>query len=84
MSDDDLTKLLDRVLDQLGEHFSSVQIVCTKHEGGTKHYHRGVGDFYARRGAADKWLRDDDDEDRVFTQIKVEREEDRDDWEKGE
>lgn len=82
MTKEEATKLLDSVLDRLGEHFSSVQIVATLVEDGTAHYHRGTGDFYARRGACEKWLRDDDAEDATFVQIRVEREEDRDDWQK--
>jgi len=83
MSDDELTKMLDDVLDRLGEHFDSVQIIATKCERGTKHYHRGTGDFYARRGAVDKWLRDDSVEDETYTKLRLYRDNDRDDWQKG-
>lgn len=79
MTNEELTELLDKVLDQLGEHFSSVQIVATIHEStatGTSHYSRGLGDFYARRGAVDKWLRDDAADDYVFRKLKMEREDD--------
>lgn len=83
MTKEDATKLLDDVLDRLGEHFSSVQIVATNCEGpNTNHYHRGSGDFFARRGAVDKWLRDDDAEDATFVKIRMEREEDKDDWQR--
>ncbi len=84
MTKEEATKLLDDVLDRLGEHFDSVQIICTLVEDGTKHYHRGTGDFYARRGAVDKWIRDDSAEDETWTRIRVEREEDKDDWQRRE
>lgn len=83
MTPEAATKMLDEVLDRLGEHFSSVQIVCTLVEGGTKHYHRGTGDFYARRGAVDKWLRVDAAEDEAYTKLRMEKEEDKDDWQRG-
>ena len=82
MTSGEATKLLDEVLDRLGEHFSSVQIVATLCEGGTKHFHRGTGDFYARRGAVDKWIRVDAEEDATYTRLRVEREENKDDWQR--
>lgn len=81
MTKDEATKLMDEALDRLGEHFSSVQIVATNCEGNdTNHYSRGSGDFYARRGACDKWLRDDDAEDATYVKLRMEKEDDRDDW----
>lgn len=85
MSRDELIAILDKHLDQLGEHFTSVQIIATNHEStatGTTHFARGLGDFYARRGATDRWLRDDSAEDQTRTALAVEREEDRDDWQR--
>jgi hypothetical protein len=44
----------------LGEHFDSVQIVCTRHDpiqqGGTVITHAGVGNWYARFGSIRSWL----------------------------
>lgn len=84
MTKDEATKMLDDVLDRLGEHFDSVQIVCTLVDDRmTSHFHRGSGDFFARRGAADKWLRDDESEDSTYVKVRIESEQDKDDWQRG-
>jgi len=81
-----LNLILDRALTELGEHFTSIQIcatIFTSDVDGTAYMSRGTGDFYARRGACDRFLREDDAEDAAHTQAKIEREEDRDDWQQG-
>lgn len=53
-----LNEMLARHTNILAEHFSSVQIICTKLEpdGNTRRFHKGSGDFYARLGATAAWL----------------------------
>jgi len=55
---DALYDMLRRVAIQLGEHFNSVQVLATKVEpsGGTTLFRMGVGDWYARRGAAQEFI----------------------------
>lgn len=54
---DALTAMLERHAAQLGEHFSSVQIIATEHtHDGTRRHAAGNGDYYARMGAAKSWL----------------------------
>lgn len=77
----ELEAIIDDALLHLGEHFSSVQIVSTLHdETGTGHYARGVGDWYARRGAVDRFLRDDAVTDATRQTRIVDKEDDREDW----
>lgn len=54
-----LYEQLESHASQLGEFFSSVQIVCSNLEpdGATRRYHRGSGDYYARMGVVRDWLR---------------------------
>lgn len=56
----------------LGEHFDSVQIFCTRHEGGpdggTFSTSRGVGNFYARYGQVREWLLEQDSKTGVPTE----------------
>jgi hypothetical protein len=53
-----LDAMLKRHVNQLAEHFSSIQIIATRLEpdGDTVKFQRGSGDWYARRGAAEYWL----------------------------
>lgn len=45
---------------QLGEHFDTVQIFCTRHEQGeecgTVNVAYGVGNWFARRGQVGEWI----------------------------
>lgn len=54
-----LDDLLRRHTGQLAEHFSSVQIVATRLEedGSTTGFAKGAGDYYARRGVSQEWLK---------------------------
>lgn len=54
---------LDKIkasLDQLGEHFDTVQIFATKHDGGddgaTHSFHKGIGNWWARFGQVVEWV----------------------------
>lgn len=52
---------LDKALDVLREHFDTVQIFATRHEAsqnGTLHFDCGFGNYYARIGQLDIWLRE--------------------------
>lgn len=50
-------KLVQRAVDELIEHFDSVQIFTTHTEGGiTQGIKKGGGDFYARIGMAREFL----------------------------
>jgi len=48
-----------KVLTELGEHFDSVQIFCTRHESGeldgTVYLHLGTGNWFARYGQVREW-----------------------------
>lgn len=46
-----------KVASQLGEHFDAVQIsVSMQSEGSTFSFHRGSGNYYARKGLAQEFL----------------------------
>ena len=52
--------LMQSHLDQLGEHFDTVQIFCTKHEpetaNGTINIKYGSGNIFARIGQCADWI----------------------------
>lgn len=53
-------QFLDKALDILREHFDTVQILATRHEAsqnGTLHFDCGFGNYYARLGQLDIWLK---------------------------
>lgn len=53
-------EIVDRAVNQLGEHFSSVQIMVSFNEEGlTKCIKRGSGDWYARQGMAHEFINAD-------------------------
>lgn len=55
-----LRSMVDKKASELMEHADSVQIFITWHDGGsevTKSYETGKGNFYARQGQIDEWLR---------------------------
>jgi hypothetical protein len=80
MKQEETTKLLESHLQQLGEHFDSVQIFATVHEpeaeGGTVHICMGNGSWYARYGQVQEWLIRQDE----MTRIKARRDERGSDW----
>jgi hypothetical protein len=59
MNDEQLQALLKGVCQHLGEHFTSIQIIATKHDhetGESDLLHAGYGDQFARVGATTAWL----------------------------
>jgi len=53
MSDKEKIEIVDRAVNQLGEHFEAVQILVSfMSEGNTQMIQRGAGNWYARRGMA--------------------------------
>lgn len=57
--------LIDKVLEQLGEHFESVQILACRMapEGqGTESFFIGCGNWYARQGMAQSFIKTDEAE----------------------
>ena len=64
----DTEKRVDQALDRLIEHFDTVQIIVTQVDpvdGGTVYCSRGKGNWYARVGAARRFVRLDDESDRI-------------------
>ncbi len=54
--DPDLSRL-DRCLAQLSDHWDSVQIIATRHNGtATIVADRGTGNWYSRFGATSEWV----------------------------
>lgn len=54
--DEDIARL-DRMLAQLSEHYDSVQIIATRHNGDTTLVvDRGTGNWYSRFGATGEWV----------------------------
>jgi hypothetical protein len=55
-------KVLNKVINELGEYFDTVQVFVTRHEpateNGTVEYNGGVGNHYARLGHIQSWLED--------------------------
>lgn len=63
MNEDIISKdeqaLVDKCRDQMLEHFDSVRVFVTKHNGGeseTQSYETGGGNFYAQLGQVTEWL----------------------------
>lgn len=53
-------KEIDRHIRELGEHFETVQIFCTRTQdgsegGGTHHISKGSGNWHARYGQVKMW-----------------------------
>ena len=69
MSQDADESLVEKTARELGEHFDTVQIFCTRHdsgsEGGTIHVTKGVGNYFARYGQCREWLVKEEEETRV-------------------
>jgi hypothetical protein len=53
--------LINESAAKLAEHFDSVQIVASRVEesGGTRSWHGGLGDWYARRGLCEEFIERD-------------------------
>ena len=64
MSDQEAIKTVMNAANRLAEHFDSVQILVTRmSEGNTRFIHRGVGNWYARRGMAHAFIQEGISED---------------------
>lgn len=60
MNRDELQALLTKVVQDLGEHFDSVQIIATHYEGETgttRPFTSGIGNWYARHASAEEFVR---------------------------
>jgi hypothetical protein len=65
----DLSKV-QKAVDELGEHFDTVQILVTRHEstkGGTINVALGTGNWHARYGQVRTWLVAQDERTRIDT-----------------
>ena len=53
-------KMVEQHMRQLGEHFDTVMIFCTRHESGerngTTRVSMGCGNWYARFGQVSEWI----------------------------
>lgn len=60
----------------LAEHFDTVQIFCTRHEGGnvdgTINVHWGAGNYFARYGQIKQWMVSEEEDTRSRITRKVE------------
>jgi len=57
---DNIRRIVDEHCAAIAEHVDSVQIFVTFHRGGEQRsgsYESGRGNFYARQGQVDEWLR---------------------------
>lgn len=66
MTCNELSKLAEKHVAELGEHFDNVQIHCSTQGSqlepsgsGTYGLHRGSGDWYARQGLAHEFIEQD-------------------------
>jgi hypothetical protein len=51
--------MVEQALNALGEHFDTVTIFTTRHEGGETHVlEEGVGNWFARYGQIKVWVRE--------------------------
>ena len=58
MTGEEAWEFVKKHASQLGEHFDSVQIFCSKYEGseGTASVNCGEGNWFARYGHVKQWL----------------------------
>jgi len=64
---------LDRCLAQLSDHYDSIQIIATRHEGTrTISADRGTGNWHSRFGAVSEWV----ERERARVWAQVERDDD--------
>jgi hypothetical protein len=79
-------KVLNRAIDDLSEHFDTVQVFVTKHEpaeeDGTIEYNAGIGNIYARFGHVEMWV--DEQKNANRTNYFYDESEEEDDDEDGE
>lgn len=63
MNDAEVTQLIDSKVDQLMDHFDSVQILVSwPADNGTRSCYRGAGNWFARTGMARDFLERDEAE----------------------
>ena len=59
MNTDDM-KLVEKAVQELGEHYETVMVFCTRHESGqengTVRVIKGSGNWFARYGVVREWL----------------------------
>jgi len=68
MTPEEMDHILRRKAAQLMEHFDTVRIFVTKHDGLTQEtiaMDRGGGSFYAQRGQIQEWMNQDEEDDRA-------------------
>ncbi len=74
---EEANKMLDEVLEKIGEHFEAVQILASNSDAsGTRSYSRGCGNFFARIGTAQRFLKIDESEDAAHVLSKILNDED--------
>lgn len=57
---EDYHRMLEEALSKLSEHFDTIQIFATTHNGddnGTSHHNIGTGNWYARYGQVKCWVK---------------------------
>lgn len=77
-------KQLNKALDVLREYFDTVQVFATRHEAsqdGTLHFDCGFGNYYARLGQLDIWLKQQRDASTDVYELLVDTDEEDDDEE---
>ncbi len=65
--------LCRKATDALREHFDTVQIFVTRHEGtdGTVNVAFGSGNWFARKGQVSEWLEKEDEATREMTRARL-------------
>lgn len=61
-------KMVEKAAEELSEHFDSVQIFCTRHEGAkgtTEHIMLGKGNWFARMGSVQEFITRNDEGTRI-------------------
>jgi hypothetical protein len=60
----------------LAEHFDTIEVFCTRHEGGmvdgTVNIHWGAGNYFARYGQIKQWMVSEDEDTRSHITRRVE------------
>jgi hypothetical protein len=66
MTGEEAFEFVKKHVAQLGEHFDSVQVFCTKDEGeaGTASVDLGSGNWFARYGQVREWIEQKDERSR--------------------
>lgn len=62
-------QLVTKAIEQLGEHFDTIQIFATRYtggeKGGTVHVCKGDGNWYARYGQVVEWINREEESARI-------------------